>query len=279
MLTVIPGLPNYFVSPTTGDIYSNALHGRRNAYRSKRLMNHAKRPKKLHPCTNRYGILVVGIYREIRAVADLGCLTINGERPGRGYTVEHIDRDLRNCKPENLRWNNRELDIKQVLELGYKAEQVRPIANHPGYWAIDTGEIVSTKQRKPRILKAAESHFGYLRVSLRMPGYSRGRNVYVHRAIFESFNGETPAGNQIRHLNSDPKDNRLCNLKAGSHIENNLIDKVENGTVKLSFEKATEIRTLIAGGATRRELAQRFDCSRSLIGVVQNNRVWRESPF
>lgn len=41
-----------------------------------------------------------------------------------------------------------------------------------------------------------------------------GKNLIVHRIIWELFNGEIPEGMVIDHLNGDPWDNRIENLRA-----------------------------------------------------------------
>jgi hypothetical protein len=51
----------------------------------------------------------------------------------------------------------------------------------------------------------------------------------VHRIIMRAFVGPRPAGMETRHLNGDPADNRLVNLKYGTPSENAL-DRVRHGT-------------------------------------------------
>ena len=38
-------------------------------------------------------------------------------------------------------------------------------------------------------------------------------NYYVHRFIWECYNGLVPVGLEIDHINDNRSDNRLCNLQ------------------------------------------------------------------
>lgn len=48
---------------------------------------------------------------------------------------------------------------------------------------------------------------------------------YVHRLVLRAFVGPCPDGQETLHLNHDPTDNRLCNLKYGTHLENVRMDR------------------------------------------------------
>jgi hypothetical protein len=54
-------------------------------------------------------------------------------------------------------------------------------------------------------------------------GYRRGTvfytNLKAHRVIWALVHGEWPA-DQIDHINGDPSDNRICNLRSVSNAEN-----------------------------------------------------------
>lgn len=62
--------------------------------------------------------------------------------------------------------------------------------------------------------KRAGERVGYI---CRKSGYVRFRhatgNLYVHRLIWELFNGAIPDGMQIDHINGDRADNRIENLR------------------------------------------------------------------
>ena len=60
---------------------------------------------------------------------------------------------------------------------------------------------------------------GYMQCNVRKYG-GRFKRYYVHRFVFECFNGLIPEGKVIDHINDDRKDNRLCNLQLLTPQEN-----------------------------------------------------------
>lgn len=48
----------------------------------------------------------------------------------------------------------------------------------------------------------------------------KGRHLKAHRIIWERFNGAIPPGYYIDHINHDPCDNRLTNLRLATHADN-----------------------------------------------------------
>lgn len=79
------------------------------------------------------------------------------------------------------------------------------------------------RKLKPHPAKAG----GYDMVSLRDGG--RDRYVSVHTIVLEAFVGPRPEGKLCRHLNGDPTDNRLENLRWGTQKEN-AQDSILHGT-------------------------------------------------
>lgn len=54
----------------------------------------------------------------------------------------------------------------------------------------------------------------------------------------------------------------------------------QNGQAKLTFSSVAEIKgLLVAGQLTQREIAERFNVSRELVGMIQRNRRWRHVPW
>ena len=54
---------------------------------------------------------------------------------------------------------------------------------------------------------------GYLRARLARKG--KQSIFFIHRLVLEAFVGECPEGMKTRHLDGDPANNRLSNLKWG----------------------------------------------------------------
>lgn len=79
--------------------------------------------------------------------------------------------------------------------------------------------------RVGRLLKPWSQSSGHLAVSLG----KTYKKVRVHRLVLETFVGPAPYNTEACHTNSDPKDNRLDNLRWDTRRENNL-DRVRSGT-------------------------------------------------
>lgn len=95
----------------------------------------------------------------------------------------------------------------------------KSIKNYEGlYDASNYGRIRSLKFGKVRILKPGKTKKGYLFVRLTKNGITK--NFYVHRLVWEAFNGEIPDGYEINHIDENTGNNCLSNLSAASHKTN-----------------------------------------------------------
>lgn len=75
----------------------------------------------------------------------------------------------------------------------------------------ETGEIISLKDKNEKSLKQAINNSGYCRVNLCWNG--KYKTCYVHRLIWEAFNGPIPKGLQINHKDENKLNNCLSNLE------------------------------------------------------------------
>ena len=73
----------------------------------------------------------------------------------------------------------------------------------------DTGTV-----EKRTVVTGSVSKAGYLRIRY------RGKVEYVHRIMWEAFNGPIPKGMHIDHINGIKSDNRLVNLRLVTPLEN-----------------------------------------------------------
>ena len=120
-------------------------------------------------------------------------------------------------------------------------ERWLPVVGYEGFYEVsDLGRIRSLprltvwrngrKRHYPgKILNPYISpRDGYARTPLSVQGV-RSSPLLVHCLIAEAFLGPCPEGQEVRHLDGDPANNVLTNLKYGTHGENER-DKVRHGT-------------------------------------------------
>lgn len=111
-------------------------------------------------------------------------------------------------------------------------------------------------------------------------------NFYVHRLVFEAFNGRIPDGAFICHRCDNPRCCRPEHLFLGDARINNR-DKASKGrgkgpclggeknpAAKLSESEVAEIRAALAGGKTGVEVARRFGVSPTTISDINTGRTW-----
>jgi len=81
------------------------------------------------------------------------------------------------------------------------------------YYAGDDGKIFSFKKKSGewRELKMYSNGKGYMHFAYCLNGLKK--NIRVHRAVWEAFNGPVPQGLEINHKNCVRDDNRLENLE------------------------------------------------------------------
>ena len=86
------------------------------------------------------------------------------------------------------------------------------------YDASNFGRVRSLKFGKVRILKPGKTKKGYLYVCLCKD--RKQKQFYVHRLVYETFNGTIPEGYEINHIDENTENNCLSNLSAVSHKTN-----------------------------------------------------------
>jgi hypothetical protein len=84
----------------------------------------------------------------------------------------------------------------------------------------ETGTI-----EKKTIVSGSLSKTGYLRIRY------GGKPEYVHRLIWEHVNGPIPKGMYIDHINGNPSDNRICNLRLVTPHQNTLNRRRSNTSI------------------------------------------------
>jgi len=105
----------------------------------------------------------------------------------------------------------------------------KPIINYEGLYEVsDLGRIKSLKYEKQKILKQRRCDaMGHIGVALCKN--NEIKTFYIHRLVLIAFVGPCPPGMECRHLDGNPQNNRLENLKWGTKSEN-AQDSIKHGT-------------------------------------------------
>ena len=177
-------------------------------------------------------------------------------------------------------------------------EQWKPVAGFEGLYEVsDFGQVRSLDRtvrsrggtrvipgriRRPGLMTSGR----YLFVPLHRPG-EKAENCSVHRLVLEAFVGPCPLGMEALHGRFGSLDNRLSNLRWGTHLENEA-DKTRDGTrskvravgeaagrSKLTEGKVRELRRLRAEeGWTFARLGEHFGVTPRAALMVVHRLSW-----
>lgn len=162
------------------------------------------------------------------------------------------------------------------------------VAGYSGVYEVsDRGNVRHSSVAKARrAVKQTLSTDGYRLVKL---GAGRARRTLrVHVLVALAFIGPRPAGMEVNHLDGDKQNNTPGNLEWATR-QRNIIHAFEhglispqpgesNGRAKLSAGEVAEIRRQ-KGKTGVRNLAARFNVSRSAIQFIHQGKHWKEKPM
>ena len=153
---------------------------------------------------------------------------------------------------------------------------------HEGRYAVSRdGRVMSYARKTPRILRPQTDRDGYKKVSL------AGAKQRLHRLVWAAFGSEplsdTPRKVHVAHLDGDPANNHIDNLRQCSAKEN-ASHRIGHGTqvrgedspmAVLTREKVMGIRRAAIDGTPRAELAEKYAVSAATIADIIRRRTWR----
>ena len=177
-------------------------------------------------------------------------------------------------------------------------EQWKDIPGYEGLYKVsDLGRVKSLNRINPygrfvkgKILKLIRNgKYGHLMTHLCKN--NRSKNYLVHRLVLLAFVGQCPKGMETRHLDGNPTNNHLINLKWGTAKENQQ-DSIRHGTksnppqrdnrgerngqAKLIKKQILEIRKLYKTTKyTQESLAIKFNVTQQTIFDIISRRSWR----
>lgn len=192
-----------------------------------------------------------------------------------------------------------------VIEAALKAatpgpwdEEWRQVPGQDLYEVSDHGNVRSWRAQTRKAggaLRAETPHLmaahnsrrdgkGYLSVGLPRPGGGYATHP-IHRLVMAAFVGPRPPGLEIAHLNGNPRDNRLVNLRYVTHAENES-HKLSHGTrasgeqvngSRLLGWQVAEIRYLASKGVTQAKIANLFDMTSGHASNIITGRIWPDT--
>lgn len=137
------------------------------------------------------------------------------------------------------------------------------------YKECHTENGILLKFYKGRILKPfKQNQYGHIAVQL---GKSK---KHIHQLVMKTFVGQPKQGQEVRHINGVPTDNRLENLEYGTHSEN-IRDTYMQGQAwkKLTLTEVSAIKDLLKMGKTPKELAEIYGVSdRTIYHIKKGER-------
>ena len=161
-----------------------------------------------------------------------------------------------------------------------------PVVGFEGLYEVsDNGDVRSVVSRHgprkaSRIVAGHVNRGGYR--AFKAHRNSVPKQIYVHRAVLLAFVGPCPDGMECAHINGDPLDNRLENLRWSTRLDNSQ-DKHAHGTTlrgeshgksKLTEEQVCEIRSLVESGMSERDCAVLFGVGSYCVHSIKHRKTW-----
>lgn len=99
--------------------------------------------------------------------------------------------------------------------------------------------------------------------------------VAVHRLIAQTFIGTCPNGQEVRHLDGNPLNNKVDNLAYGTRSENILdVYRVGGAWRTLTVDDVRDIRARLAQGERGADIARLYGVSHGCISAIKCRRSY-----
>jgi len=155
---------------------------------------------------------------------------------------------------------------------------MNPLFQNGEYFCSKTGDIFSRKNgrhgvgSKSKKLSPFKLKNGYLVIRISLCG--RAQSFYMHRIVWEFFNGPIPKGFIIHHKNSIRNDNRISNLDLLTQSSNIKVARNQNKIGKLTLRKVKLIKQKLENGFSPSLIAKDFGVTPTSIRAIKRKETW-----
>lgn len=168
-------------------------------------------------------------------------------------------------------------------------ERWLPVPGYEGWYEVSNygrvrkirrsvkGHANTRAGKLPHIMAPLIYRKGYIKTHFAScDGTKPEKRVFVHRLVWEAFNGPIPDGLTINHKDGDKANNHLDNLEPATHLQqSDHAASIGLTTRKMTPALAAEVRELYATGAwTYWQLAGKYGVSETLIAQYVKPRAW-----
>ena len=176
---------------------------------------------------------------------------------------------------------------------GVLQEEWRPVVGYEDLYEVSNGGRVrsllfrngTVTKKRTRLLRTVPRPDGYLVVGLLRDGHQI--TARVHRLVLEAFEGPCPSNHEAAHLDGNPLNPNVTNLRWVTPKENNTHKKLHGTFVplpircggdrpqaKLTSGKVQKAKDLAAIGMRHHEIAKLFGVGRSTISRAIRGATW-----
>lgn len=191
-------------------------------------------------------------------------------------------------------WSMRATIRGAMARLPIEGEEWRPVAGYEGLYEVSNIPRVRSLPRKRRSRSGRMAKVGlrlivpsklppphnHWTVTLSKDGTRKSHPL--HTVVLRAFAGPPPAGMECRHIDGDPDNNALGNLKWGTPLEN-AADRDRHGTTargernaaaQLTEAQVREIKSQLGKYGAGKRLAREYGVSESIISGIRTGRTW-----
>lgn len=192
--------------------------------------------------------------------------------------IEEIKIDINKVIEEKDKqdYKNSARNIYKILCIkNLKDEIWKPIPDYEGlYYVSNMGRV--KKHGYPNGDKIMRQNFSKEYLVLGLTDYNKKRKTHrVHRLVAMAFK-KNNTNFEVNHINGIKTDNRDINLEWIKHAENSKHMYVSgNVRKKLTPNIVIEIKNMLNGGIMQKEIAKKYNISRSTICEINKGKKWK----